>query len=201
MGLGEVEVGQGGTLAGGHTDPQPQNGHSYPHPKQGSLDSPATQATPAILLETCSLTPALQGALWQRLHCTLAALHTLHTHSLLSPYPTARPPEAQTRLDLLLQTHWALSTFTLRPTLKASDYTPGGTHRPCAPGELSSTRSVARPQDKSRTLRDILRQLLLLHSLPWAGWGLQGSLLPPRLEHMVLSSKHQVRTLPRQPKR
>ena len=40
---------------------------------------PRLPATPAILLETRSLTPALQGAFWQRLHRTLAALHTLHT--------------------------------------------------------------------------------------------------------------------------
>lgn len=40
---------------------------------------PGLLATPAILLETRSLTPALQGAFWQRLHRTLAALHTPHT--------------------------------------------------------------------------------------------------------------------------
>ena len=81
-------------------------------PQQGPARLPDT---PAILLETRSLTLALQGTLWQRLHRTLAAFHTPHTHSLLSPHATSRPSEAQTHLDLLLQTLWALTTFTAAP--------------------------------------------------------------------------------------
>lgn len=121
-----------------------------PHPQEGSLDSWPHQ--PSSWRPAGNLTPALQRAPWQRLHCTLAFLHTPHTCSQLSSHPTSRPPEAQTPLDPLLQIHWAAITFTLKPThphtrLQATRRG-GATRRPCAPGELS-IGSPAGPQDRS----------------------------------------------------
>lgn len=64
MGLGEVKVGQGVTLAGGHTAPQPQSGHLYPHPNHTSCSpgdpqshpSPAGSSLAEAELHTSSLT-------------------------------------------------------------------------------------------------------------------------------------------------
>lgn len=89
----------------GHTDLWPQSGQILSNTCTHTLSGiPQCSATPAFILETRSLTPALWGALWQRLHRTLAASHTPHTRSLLNPHPTSRPPEVQTFTDPPFQT-------------------------------------------------------------------------------------------------
>lgn len=116
-------------------------------------------ATPAILLETHSFTLALQGTLWQRLHRTLAAFHTPHTHSLLSPHATSRPSEAQRHLDLLLHTLWALITFTAAPhTLTGAFRLQIRRHTQALhPKGAVQHKNVAQSQYASQTPRDIFR--------------------------------------------
>lgn len=182
MGIGEVQVGQGGTLAGGTQ----ALGHKVdrflptlaPTPPVGI---PQLPDTPAILLETRSLTPALQEALWQRLPGTLLALHTPHTGSLLSPHPTSRPSEVQTYLDLLFQTHWApIHTFTLRPThphtkLQTQALSPrGGIQSKTWPDPKTD---LGLPGTSSDGWAKMQSSPLL--SLPPAGWGFPNSFSRP----------------------
>lgn len=123
-------------------------------------------AIAAILLETHSLTLALQGALWQRLHGILAALHTPHTCSLLSPHPRSRPLEAQS--DLLSPTHWALTAFTLRPTHSRTRLHTTLQEAHTGPGPMGAVQpgDMARPQERSGSPRDRWARMLLSPPLP-----------------------------------
>ena len=167
----------------GHTDLRPQSGQIPPNTCTHTLSGiPQLSATPAILLETRSLTPALQGALWQRQHHALAASHTPHTHSLLNPHPTSRPPEVQTFKDPPFQTPQALiHTFTLRPT---HPHTRLQTKALSPRGDVQSEMCPDPNQDRFPTPRTssdgrARMQASPLLSLPLAGWGFQDSLLPP----------------------
>lgn len=134
----------------GHMDSWPQSGQIPPNTctHSPSGDPPTLSHTSHPGDPQTHSSPA--GSSPTEAARTLVALPTPHTGSLLSPHPTSRPPDVQTCLDLLFQTHWALiHTFTLRPTHEASDT---GTE----PQGRCPEQDVARPQDRSRTPRDIL---------------------------------------------
>ena len=176
-GIGEVQVGQEGTLARGTQT----CGHRVdrflptlaPIPSVGSPNSQPHQPSswrPAVSL--------------QRQHHALAASHTPHTHSLLNPHPTSRPPEVQTFKDPPFQTPQALiHTFTLRPT---HPHTRLQTKALSPRGDVQSEMCPDLNQDRFPTPRTssdgrARMQASPLLSLPLAGWGFQDSLLllPP----------------------
>lgn len=129
----------------GHLDSWPQwtdsSQYLHTYAQWGFPNSQPHQ--PSILLETRSLTPALQGALWHRLRCTLAALHTLLTGSLLSPHPTSRPPEGQT----------SLVGPVIPDTLGPSSHVHTQTHTPAK--EASNTGMSARGGVQSKMWPDL----------------------------------------------
>lgn len=167
----------------GHPDSWPQwtdsSQHLHTYAQWGSSNSQPHQ--PSILLETRSLTPALQGALWHRLRCTLAALHTLLTGSLLSPHPTSRPPEGQTSLvgsvipdTLGPGSHVHTQTHT--PAKEASD-TGSEPQGRCPEQDVARPGSPGRPGTSSDGWARMQASSFLF--LPPAGWGFGGLLAFP----------------------
>lgn len=98
-GVGEVRVGQDRTLAG---DTQAISHRVYTHilsPRRAPWTPGHTSHTSHPPRDPHAVSPQPCRELSGRLHCTLAVLHTPHTHSLLSSHLTSRPSEKQTHLD------------------------------------------------------------------------------------------------------